>query len=411
MKPHDDPEPVIVDAYRTLDLAALLAAPPEEPEWDWRGFYARGDVVLEAGDPGVGKSMNAQARAVLSTTGGGEHLGEAVTARRCLYVDLESPDDVVYQRLYGFGLRGPVEGFSYVHRPLGFNLLDDKSAERLWETVGEHDAEVVVIDSLRRAAPGLDENDSRDVSSVFNVLRELAARDPLVTVIVVHHPRKPVGDSKVEALYAARGSGDLIGSVDSYLFYRRLSGGLVRIEHAKARRGREHDAVHYRIVADEDGFPRVEHVELQHGLDDEALAALVDQVVAFATDRPGASQKDVRDGVTGTGTAIDRALTYATTTGLLVLGPGRATNGKYFYPADHALFSSSDDQRRPATTSVPSSPSGGVVVGSSSPVGGDDHPDELDPEPLLDDFAGNGRAAIEPDEIERLASIAAEALT
>src|SRR5207302_5278942 len=118
------------------------------------------------------------------------------------------------------------------------------------------------IASLRRAAPGLDENDSRDVSTVFSGLRGLA-KELGCSIVVVHHPRKPVGDAKVEALYAARGSGDLTGSVDSYLFYRRLAGGLVRLEHGKARRGREHEPAQYRIVADEAGQPVIEHVSVE----------------------------------------------------------------------------------------------------------------------------------------------------
>jgi len=251
------------DRFPGLDLAAFLAAPPPEPVWEYHGYTARGDVVLEVGDPGAGKSMNVLARAVTAARGGGEHLGEPVAAARVLFIDLENPEDVVYARLYAFGLRDNVETLRYVWRPAGFDLLKKATVDSLRATIIEHEAEIVYIDSLRRAAPGLDENDSAKVSAVFTPLRELAA-ELGCTVDVVHHPRKPIGDAKVEALYAARGSGDLIGSVDSYLFYRRLGSGLVRIEHGKARRGGEHDPVHFRIEADDDGRPSIHPVQIEH---------------------------------------------------------------------------------------------------------------------------------------------------
>jgi hypothetical protein len=247
--------------FDPLDLDLFLAKPPPEPAWDWHGYYAHGDVVIEVGDPGVGKSLNALTRAVLAGTGGGEHLAEQVAGRRVLFIDLESPEDVAYSRLYAFGLRGRVDALEYLWRPPGFNLLDSESLARLRVTIIRHRAEQVWIDSLRRAAPGLDENDSQQVSIVFSALRQIAA-ELKVTILVIHHPRKPVGDAKVEALYAARGSGDLIGSVDSYLFYRRLRDGLVRIEHGKARRGREHEHVHYRIVEGEAGEPIIDLVDI-----------------------------------------------------------------------------------------------------------------------------------------------------
>jgi hypothetical protein len=256
--------PPPLEPFDALDLDAFLGSPPAEPEWEWRGWYARGDVVLAAGDPGVGKSLVALAGSVTAALGGGELLGEPIAARRVLFFDLESPEDVAYARLYAFGLRGRTDGFEYVHRPAYFNLLDAECLARLRSSIAAASAGLVVIDSLRRAAPGLDENDSRQVSILLTALRDIAA-ELGCTILVIHHPRKPVGDAKVEALYAARGSGDLIGSVDSYLFFRKLSGGLTRVEHGKARRGREHEHACYRILEGEAGEPILEHVVVEPG--------------------------------------------------------------------------------------------------------------------------------------------------
>jgi hypothetical protein len=334
-----DEEKPAADPFPVVDLDAFLSTPPAEPEWDWRGWYARGDVVLGAGDPGVGKSLVALGSAVMAANGGGELLGEPITARRALFFDLESPDDVVYQRLYAFGLRGNAGGFAYVHRPAYFNLLDSESFSRLRATIAATSAELVVIDSLRRAAPGLDENDSRDVSILFTALRDIAA-ELGCTIIVIHHPRKPVGDAKVEALYAARGSGDLIGSVDSYLFFRKLSGGLIRIEHGKARRGREHEPVCFRILEGEAGEPVIEHVAVEAGPEDEEL---YEAVVAYVREHPGEPQSAIEDEVEGSRDRVRKALLCGASNKVLARGPGRAKNGKYWYPADHAALGSPGD--------------------------------------------------------------------
>lgn len=420
----DDPEPqpsrpvehpaavVELQPFAPLDLDAFLSRKPQPPDWDWHGWYALGDVVLETGDPGVGKSLNGQARAVISARGGGEHLGDAVAARRTLYVDLESPEDVVYDRLRAFGLTGALETFRYLWRPAGFDLLDPAGADRLRATIVDHKAGTVWIDSLRRAAPGLDENDSRQVSLLFSRLRELAA-ELQCTIITVHHPRKPVGDAKIEALYAARGSGDLTGSVDSYIFYRRLAGGLVRVEHGKARRGREHEHVLYRIV-DSDGAPLIEHVEQEDPEERErrTVDALEQWLIPYVNANPGQASTDVadayvaaNDNARGARATIRRAIKIGLERGeqngehpSLAKGPGRAPNGVYLYPAsllsspladDQTASTGEQDSNPSKAESLPCSPTprrGGEPNGKHTPTGNDE------------------------DEIERLAAVAREAL-
>jgi RecA-family ATPase len=248
----------------SLDLDKFLKEPPPEPRWQWTGYYARGDVVLVVGDPGLGKSMIFLSNATISALGGGEQLGEKIPAAPVLFIDLESPDDVLHTRLHAFGVTGNVDGFDYVHRPPGFDLLAKGGIETLGRKVLAIGCEIVYLDSLRRVVPGLDEADSQKVGQLFSLLRDLA-RELDVTIVVIHHPRKPNGDGKLTALAAARGSGDLTASVDSYLYFRKLAGGLVQVEHGKARRGREHEKVHFRIVENNEGGPQIEQVDIKQG--------------------------------------------------------------------------------------------------------------------------------------------------
>jgi DNA-binding XRE family transcriptional regulator len=248
----------------SLDLDTFLKEPPPEPRWQWAGYYARGDVVLVVGDPGLGKSMVFLSNATQAALGGGEQLGEKIHAAPALFIDLESPDDVVHTRLHAFGITGNLDGFDYVHRPPGFDLLADGGIEKLRAKVLATGCEITFLDSLRRIVPGLDEADSRNVGLLFSMLRDVA-RELGVTIVVIHHPRKPSDNAKLTALQAARGSGDLTASVDSYLYFRKLAGGLVQVEHGKARRGREHEKVHFRIVENDDGGPKIDQVDIKQG--------------------------------------------------------------------------------------------------------------------------------------------------
>jgi hypothetical protein len=255
-----------LDAWSTLlpslDLDEFLGKEPTPPPWDWTGYHARGDLVLVVGDPGIGKSMICLSNAAQAVNGGGEQFGEPVAQARVLFLDLESPEDVVYSRLRAFGITGNVDGFDYIWRPPGFDLLAESGIEKLKDKIIATGCEVLYLDSLRRAAPGLEENDSRAVGLLLSELREVA-RLHVTTIVVIHHPRKPADDTRLTALAAARGSGDLTASVDSYLYFRKLAGGLVQVEHGKARRGGEHAKEHYRIVEAEGGGPQIEQVDIK----------------------------------------------------------------------------------------------------------------------------------------------------
>jgi hypothetical protein len=362
-----------------LDLARLLEQPPAPPDWLWDGRIALGDVALWVGDPGVGKSMVALRLAVLVARGGGRLLDEPAGAGPTVYVDLENTIDVVLDRLRGFSVTpAKTSGLGYVLRPSGFNLAQPAWRDRLRATLDAHRPRLLIIDSLRRAAPGLEENDSAAVSALLDPIRDLAAAANCA-IILVHHPRKPLGGEKVDALYAARGSGDLTGSADVVLYFRRLSGGLVRIEQPKARRGHPHAPAHYRIAEDADGLPHVELVEVDEGADDE----LFDAVIAHVTGQPGEAQKTIEDEVTGSRRRVREALERGATLGQLALGPGRHPRGKYWYPANHAAIHSPGDTGAIPGDTLLTGPNGEVVAHSPplnrSGASGDTHdPDGLE---------------------------------
>ena len=231
-----------------LDLAEFLAGQPPAVPWRWRGWIARGDLVLIVGDPGVGKSLFVLCLGCCFRTGQ-PFLDTPTDQVRVGVLDYENPLDEAHKRMRSLGLiSADHDGLVYFHQP-ALNLSQPDGAQLLGELIEEHNLDVVIIDSLRRAAPGLDENDSAQVSAVMTPLRLLTAGTGR-TIIVVHHARKRLGDNPTEAGQMVRGSLDFVASVDA-LLYLRPKDDAFTVEHAKARRGRPHESILVRIVGDD----------------------------------------------------------------------------------------------------------------------------------------------------------------
>jgi hypothetical protein len=84
--------------------------------------------------------------------------------------------------------RLPAEGIEFYEDGSGFDLRQDwQEVERLLD---EHEPKLVVLDSLRSLAPGLEENDSGDTEAAIGPIRRLA-HDRNIAVILIHHTSKP----------------------------------------------------------------------------------------------------------------------------------------------------------------------------------------------------------------------------
>ena len=231
-------------ALQGLDLGEFLAGPVPEVEWLWRGWLARGDLALLVGDPGVGKSLLGLALAD-AVRRGTALLSEGCRSGRAGVIDLENPQSEAHRRLRGIGIAADDhDGLIYVHAP-ELDLTAPAGQRDLGEFVRRHELDLLVIDSLRRATPGLDENDSAAVSGVMTPLRSLSTTSGL-TVVVVHHPRKR-GESPTEMSQMVRGSLDFVASVDVLLYARAKETGEFTLEQAKNRRGLPHETILVRI--------------------------------------------------------------------------------------------------------------------------------------------------------------------
>lgn len=168
---------------RVLDVERMLTTEPPPVPWVAEPLLARGCVTLLAGREGQGKSMLALA---LSAAIG--H-GATVAGLRCLpgralIVDAENGQREVHRRVHGLDVKR--ETLAYAEA-VGFDLATD--IEEITELVGANEPTVLVLDSLRSLAPGLDENDSRAAEAALRPVSRLAQeRD--IPVLLLHHAGK-----------------------------------------------------------------------------------------------------------------------------------------------------------------------------------------------------------------------------
>lgn len=225
-----------------LDLEQLLAGPVPETDWIWNGWIAWEDIALVVGEPKTGKSLLTLGLAN-QIRQGGIFLGERCDHARVGIFDLENPLGEVHKRLRRVGLtHDDNEGLIYAHTP-AMNLATPAGVAMLEATIEEQNIDIAVIDSFRRAAPGIDENDSAAVSSFFAPLRRIISGRKK-SIIIVHHARKRTGgDQDTDAGQMTRGSGDFMAAIDTQIYLRKKEGGGFTMHHGASRRGLAHDSI------------------------------------------------------------------------------------------------------------------------------------------------------------------------
>jgi len=106
--------------------------------------------------------------------------------RNVLWLDYESGEATVVERLSNTELdptrfKAPAIGAA-------IPLSEEKAPSQISQWIGQSEAPLVVIDSLRYAFDGADENDSR-IATLIKPYAELAA-SRRVAIILIHHTRK-----------------------------------------------------------------------------------------------------------------------------------------------------------------------------------------------------------------------------
>ncbi len=168
---------------RVLDVAHMLSTEPPPVPWIVPPLLAAGCVTMIAGREGTGKSMLALALA--AAIGHGSSIaGMECEPGRVLYVDAENGEREAHRRVRGLGVKAGT--LVYVEAQ-GFNLAQHITL--LEDLVAEHKPSVLILDSLRSLAPGLDENDSKQAEAAVRPTSRLA-QTAGIPIGLLHHAGK-----------------------------------------------------------------------------------------------------------------------------------------------------------------------------------------------------------------------------
>jgi AAA domain len=229
-------------AKRSIVLHKLDALPDRQPREEViQGVFAVGEMGALVAPAGVGKSTVAQLLATCVAEGR-PFLGRPVLTGPAIYVAAERGPEAARRLL---AIRRKIKAPLYIAmaRP---NLADADDVSDLANRIlqvceNERSCPVlIVIDTLARCMPGLDENSARDMGRVIEGLTRLLEQVPSAAVLFVHHAGKG-GDGDM------RGSTALIGGVDLELQVKNGKGGLKRLVVTKANAVAEGQSLGFRL--------------------------------------------------------------------------------------------------------------------------------------------------------------------
>ena len=155
----------------------------EPPKVDWviENVAARGHLTLLVGAPGQGKSFLMAALAVGVANGGFPAAGFNTNPGGVVIFDAENGAAEIHRRVATLGLYSNTR-FADVSG--GFSVVDD--VEEIIEAMTPATERLLVLDSLRTLAPGIDENNSDEVTTMLSTVQDIA-RDCDCAVVVLHH--------------------------------------------------------------------------------------------------------------------------------------------------------------------------------------------------------------------------------
>lgn len=194
-----------------VDFSTLKAV-----RWVLNGFVAAGEVVVWAGQPGVGKTTTFAAVALL-VAGWGAEIGSDIENDRPRRVVIVSEHAAQYERLFfGFIARYGLDEAAVMESIVLFDAARLKPAEverevlALIDQVGGDEPPLVVLDTASAMFDVTDENNNAEVGSMLAALKQpvIATGAPLW---IISHAAKALG--REDAEITPRGASAYIGDV------------------------------------------------------------------------------------------------------------------------------------------------------------------------------------------------------
>lgn len=337
------------------------------------GLVDAGTVGLVAGLPFARKSWAGMELGHKIAAGRGEVFGRCAVVKGgpVLYV---WQDDSLAKELERIQLYARAHDYPD-ELPLRFLLNEDvrlpDDIAALTEMVEREGAVLVVVDSLYNALSPTVKLRDEEVSVVLAQIKAGLCDRTGATVCLVDHAPWPTEGN--------RGQRRAYGSV----FKTAAVRWSIHLEADAKDDTRLHVEASGNNVA---GFTRTPARWDDEALEIRLLEAeridqdeLVERVVAFVAENPGAVTKTVEDRVEGSRSSIRKALELAASNELVAPGPGRRASGRYWYPSDHATLESPGDFAARSGDNSPGRSQSPVVAESPRPRrAGDNSGDYLD---------------------------------
>lgn len=235
--------------FRLLTPAEMAACPPVL--WRVRGVLPTEGIAAIFGPSGSGKSFLVL-DLLAAVASGGDWFECRTKAAPVLYVALEGEAGVA-QRVQAYQMKNGrmAPDFRFLLQSLDIrNATDRADLVSAIQAVGWSGG-VLCLDTLNRAAPGMDENDSKDMGEVIGAAKAIQAAVGGV-VLVVHHTGK-------DATRGLRGHSSLIAALDAAIEVTRTDDRR-EWKIVKSKDGEDGEAHPFkldlvRICEDEDGEP------------------------------------------------------------------------------------------------------------------------------------------------------------
>lgn len=222
--------------WQPMSISDLMSYEVGPVNWVVEGYIPEKAVVFFCGKRASYKTWSVLQMA-LSIASGSDFLGRFGTKKATvLYIDEENGKETLKERIEMLraGMKlDKIDNIFFVSYE-SVKIEDGEWRDRLDKFLEEHGPCVVVIDSFRRVIR-CDENDAREVSSIFTEIIRPMAEKYNATFILVHHLRKGmVGKHPDDLMDELRGSSEIanyagviitqdkIRNVDGKLIIRQL---------------------------------------------------------------------------------------------------------------------------------------------------------------------------------------------
>jgi len=240
-----EPEPVRPPLLR--HVRELLTNPPAV-RWLIRGIIEANTLAMLYGQPGAGKSFIALSMAAAIACGVDWH-GHRCTQGPAVYI-LGEGGAGVSRRLRAWQLKHPEAHLEkaplYVSTRM-VPMAEEDAVEQIAAAIAESGAgrpSVVVIDTLARAAAGLDENSSRDMGELIRACDTIRERFGCA-VVLVHHAGH--GQDR------ARGSSAIKAALDTELSATK-DGQVITLQSTKSKEGEPFKPLTFQLVGVDTGW-------------------------------------------------------------------------------------------------------------------------------------------------------------